>query len=179
MPEDLFRRAPLRLVAPATMVAVWLCSAPAFAQGTAPTPVNDREVQAFFNGIARDQQLAEQYPSSAPQAAVTRQAAADTPRPARVQSAPTPTSLDEPLDVVLDDAAIVGDEDKSRMTIAEVPPGPVQTVLLVLASLALLAFASSVLTLAVRELKKDAQERRRTYRRRVKRRDTSTPAHAS
>jgi hypothetical protein len=81
------------------------------------------------------------------------------------------------------DAAIAEDGtavvDEERTTIATAPPSPLQTVLLVLASLGLLAFAATVLTLAIRELRKDAKQRKRTYRRRVKRRPTSTPAHAS
>jgi hypothetical protein len=80
------------------------------------------------------------------------------------------------------DAAIAEEGAKAgvdeRTTIAEVPPSPLQTVMLVLASLALLAFAATVLTLAIRELRKDTKQRKRTYRRRVKRRDTPTPAHA-
>jgi hypothetical protein len=122
--------------------------------------------------MALDQQLAEQYSSPAPQAA------------------PTPKSLDEPLDRALDDpamdtleadpdAAVAVGNDQERKTIAEAPPSLVRTVLLVLASLALLAFAGSVLTLSFRELKKDAQQRKHIYRRSVKHRDTSTPAHAS
>ncbi len=177
MPEDTFRRAPLRLLASATVVAVGLCTTPAFAQEPAQPVVNDRQVQAFFNGIALDQQLAEQYSSPAPQAAVTGQAAAVPPRAASMEAASLPKSLDEPLDPALDDAAIVGDDD--RTTNIDAPPSPLQTVLLVLASLALLAFAGSVLTLVVRELKKDAYQRKHAYRRRVKHHDTSTAAHAS
>ncbi len=177
MPEDTFRRAPLRLFASATIVAACLCTAPAFAQDPAQPVVNDRQVQAFFNGIALDQQLAEQYSSTTPDAPVSRQAAAVPPQAASVETASLPKSLDEPLDPALDDAAIVGDEE--RTTVIDAAPSPVQTLLLVLASLALLAFAASVLTLVVRELKKDAYQRKHANRRRVKRHDTSTPAHAN
>lgn len=177
MPEDTFRRAPLRLLASATIAAACVCAAPAFAQDTAQPVVNDRQVQAFFNGIALDQQLAEQYSSTTPEAPATRQAAAVPPQAASVDTASLPESLDEPLDPALDDAAIVGDE--ARTTIIDAAPSPVQTVLLVLASLALIAFAGSVLTLVVRELKKDAYQRKHAYRRRVKHHGTSTPAHAN
>jgi hypothetical protein len=178
MPGDTFRRAPLRLLASATIVAVGLCTTPAFAQEPAQPVVNERQVQAFFNGIALDQQLAEQYSSPTPQTPANGQAAAAAPpRAASVEAASLPQSLDEPLDPALDDAAIVGDDD--RTTNIDAPPSVVQTVLLVLASLALLAFAASVLTLVVRELKKDAYQRKHANRRRVKRHDTSTPAHAS
>lgn len=176
MPEDTFRRAPLRLLASATIVAACLCTSPAFAQDPAQPAVNDRQVQAFFNGIALDQQLAEQYSSATPGAPVT-QAAAVPPQAASVEAASLPKSLDEPLDPALDDAAIVGDE--ARTTIIDAAPSPVQTVLLVLASLALIAFAGSVLTLVVRELKKDAYQRKHAYRRRVKHHGASTPAHAN
>ncbi len=171
MPEELLRRAPLRLSGAVAILVACLCAAPAFAQGAAQPVVNDGQVQAFFNGIALDQQLAEQYAPPAPQAA------------------PKPQAVAEPLDEALDDAAMdkleaeldaaIADDAEERTTIAEVPPSPVQIVLLVLASLALLAFAGSVLTLAVRELKKDTQQRKRTYRRRVKHRDKSTPVHAN
>ncbi len=177
MSEDSFRRARLRLSVAVAIPFACLCAAPALAQGTAQPVASERQAQAFFNGIALDQRLAEQYSSPAPQAT----------------AAPTPQALDEPLDEPLDgsldDAALyqleadldaaIADDAEQRATIVEVPPSPVQTVLLVLASLALLAFAGSVLTLAVRELRKDAQQRKRTYRRRVKRRDTSNPVHAS
>ncbi len=188
MPKDLFRQAPLRLVASATVVAAYLCAAPALAQGNAQPPADDRQVQAFFNGIALDQQLAEQYSAPAPQAPVIQTPAAVPPRAVSAQAASLPKSLDEPLDAALDDvvmdqldaerdSAIVGDED--RTTTLDVPPSPVRTALLVLACLALIAFAGGVLTFAVRELRKDAQHRKQANRRRVKHHDSSTPAHAS
>jgi hypothetical protein len=51
----------------------------------------------------------------------------------------------------------------------------------VLACLLLLALSVGVLTLAVRELRKDNQRRRTTYRRRIRRREAATtePATAS
>lgn len=161
MPKDLFRWAPLRLFSSASILALSLCAAAAFAQGTAQPTVNDSQVQTFFNGIALDQQLAEQYSSSA---------ALDS------DSATVARDADRVAAIAADTTAIGTDK---RTMIAEVPPGPVQTVMLVLASLALLAFAFTMLTLAIRELRKDAQQRRRTHRRRVQHRDTSTPAHAS
>jgi hypothetical protein len=137
----------------------------------------DGQVQAFFNGIAIDQQLAEQYfapATPAPQLVATPQAAA---APAALSDAAS-LQLEADLDAAIaeDGKAVVAE---TRTTIAELPPSPLQTVLLVLASLGLLAFAATVLTLAIRELRKDAKQRKRTYRRRVKRRPTSTPAHAS
>jgi len=192
MPKDSILRAPARLFAAASILAMGLCAAAAFAQGTASPAVKDRQVQAFFNGIALDQQLAEQYSSPAApaaQVAAPQQATAQR-QPAAVAAVDVdveePLSADElkmqKLEADLD-AAIAKDDAEAgtdeRATIAEVPPSPAQTVMLVLASLALLAFAASVLTLAIRELRKDAKQRKRTYRRRVKRRDTSTPAHAS
>lgn len=188
MPKDLFRQAPLRLITSATTVAVCLCAATALAQGTAQPPADERQVQAFFNGIALDQQLAEQYSSPTPQDPVTRQPAAVPPRAAGAQAAPLPKSLDEPLDAALDDAvmdqlaaerdpAIVGDVEGTTML--DAPPSPVRAALLVLACLALIAFAGGVLTFAVRELRKDAQQRKHANRRRVKHHDSSTPAHAS
>jgi hypothetical protein len=178
MPEDLFRRAPLRLFSSASILAVGLCAAPAFAQGTGQPAVNDRQVQPFFNGIALDQQLAEQYASPA---------AASPQTIAKPQSAPSPVALDDgtalqkleaELDAAIAKNSIEASNDE-RATIAEVPPGPVQTVMLGLAGLALLAFAATVLTLAIRELKKDARQRKRTYRRRVKRRNKATQVHAN
>jgi hypothetical protein len=180
MPKDLFRWAPLRLLSSASILAMGLCAASAFAQGAAQPAVNDRQVQAFFNGIALDQQLAEQYAS--PAAPAPKAAAAAKPQPAPSAVAPDDAAAMQNLEAGID--AAIGQDDAEadsdeRTTIADVPPSPVQTVMLVLASLALLAFAATVLTLAIRELKKDAKQRKRTYRRRVKRRDKATPAHAS
>jgi hypothetical protein len=75
------------------------------------------------------------------------------------------------------DPAIVGDDE--RTTILDAPPSPLRAALLVLACLALIGFAGGVLTFAVRELRKDAQQRKHANRRRVKHHDSSTPAHAS
>jgi hypothetical protein len=178
MPKDLFRRAPVRLLASASILTMGLCSALAFAQGSAQPAVNDRQVQAFFNGIALDQQLAEQY--SPPAAPAPKTMAKPLPAPASpaLDDDAAMQKLEADLDAAI---AADGTEDAAdgRTTIADVPPSPAQTMMLVLASLALLAFAATVLTLAIRELKKDAKQRKRTYRRRVKRRDTSAPAHAS
>jgi hypothetical protein len=195
MPEDRVQRAHLRLIACLSMLAVGLCAAPVFAQGTAQPPVNDRQVQAFFNGIALDQQLAEQYANPPPRAAAPpKSIAAPTlaPRPkAAVVTEPLAESLDEPLDETLDDddamdrleaeldAALAGSEDSVRAKLALVRLSPAQIALRVLAGLALLAFAGFMLSMAVRELKKDTQQRKHTYRRRVKRRGTSSPVHVS
>jgi hypothetical protein len=64
---------------------------------------------------------------------------------------------------------------------AEQAPGPLATTGLVLACLLLLALSVGVLTLAVRELRKDNQRRRTTYRRRIRRREAAItePATAS
>lgn len=161
MPEDMFRRVPVRLLTSASILAMGLCAATVFAQDTAQPAVNDRQGQAVFNGISLDQQLAEQYSS-----------------PVALDDDAAILQLEAELDAAIaEDATAIGIDE--RTTIVEMPPGPVQTVLLLLASLALLAFAATVLTLAIRELKKDARQRKRTYRRRVKRRDTSTPVHAN
>ena len=62
---------------------------------------------------------------------------------------------------------------------AEQAPGPLATLGLVLACLLLLALSVSVLTLAVRELRKDNQRRRTTYRRRIRRREATTAEPAT
>ena len=171
MPKDLFRRAPLRLFTSASILALSLCAAAAFAQGTAQPTVNDRQVQTFFNGIALDQQLAEQYSSSAPRSDSDCRCLAVARDADRVAA----DRCDDTAAIGARRRAMIADSASRSST----PASPVQTVMLVLASLALLAFAFTVLTLAIRELRKDAQQRKRTHRRRVKRRDTSTPAHAS
>jgi hypothetical protein len=159
MPKDSILWAPARLIASASILAVGLCAASALAQGTARPSVNDRQVEAFFNGIALDQQLAEQYSSRA--------------APAPLVVAPQQATA-QPQSTAVAEAS-----NEERTTIAEDPPSLAQTVMLVLASLALLAFAATVLTLALRELGKEKKQLKRTYRRRVKRRDTSTAAHSS
>ena len=199
MPEERVRRAHLRLVTTILMLAVGLCAAPAFAQDTAQPAVNDRQVQAFFNGIALDQQLAEQYANPPPRAAAPPKALATPALAPRSKAAvvskplaePLPEPLDEPLDDTLDDddamdrleaeldAAVAGSEDSVRAKLAKVRPSPAQIALLVLAGLALLAFAGFMLSMAVRELKKDTEQRKHTYHRRIKRRGTSNPVHVS
>jgi hypothetical protein len=150
-----FRGAPLRAVAVVVITAIAFLSTPARAE----EPRDD--AGAFFDGLQVDRQLAEQY--AAP--------------PAR---APTVPALDDAALVQLEqeiDAAFT-EARQGRPVLADERPGPLATVSLVLAGLLLLAFAGGVLTLAVRELRKDKQRRRTTYRRRVRRR-APTEATAS
>ncbi len=134
--------------------------------------------QSNLDGIELDRQLADQY-------AVPTPAGPQVPVHAPVNGlAAEPTVaqvLDEAAMARLEaeiDAALAEDENV-RPLITEAPVSLLQTLLLVLAGLCLLAFAGVVLTLALRELRKDKQLRRRTYRRRVKRRSvTDTVATA-
>jgi hypothetical protein len=146
------------------MVAMVVAPLASHAQSRA----NGRQVDAFFNGIELDRQLAEQYSAPTP-----------APVPAMAPAAAAP-KLDEAAMAKLEleiDQALAEDEDaadaEDRTVIAETPPTLLQTALLVLSGLGLLAFAGVVLTWALRELRKDEKQRRRSYRRRVKRRTTA------
>lgn len=155
MPEDSIRRALLRSIPVAAIFAAVLAAPHVHAQGTTAA-VDDKQVEAFFNGIERDQQLAGQYASTAAQPA----------------QAAVPRTLDKAdlLALEAQRAAALEADQEGRAVIAEEPPGPLQATLLLLASLALLAVAATVLALGVRELRKDARRRAHTYLRRIKHR---------
>jgi hypothetical protein len=155
MPEDSIRRALLRAISAAVIFSAVLSAPQIHAQGT-KAAVDDKQVEAFFSGIERDQQLAGQYASPAAEPA---QAAA-------------PRTLDKAALLTLEAqrAAALKADQEGRAVIAEEPPSPLKTTLLLLASLALLAIAATVLTLGIRELRKDARRRAHTYLRRIKHR---------
>ena len=165
MPEDSFRRALLRSISAAALLAAMLPAGHVHAQGTTAT-VDDKQVQAFFNGIEQDQRLAGQAPLLVAQAV-----------PAKPADEAVLPSLEARRTAGLEGYA------DSRARIADDPPGPLATVLLALASLALFAVAATVVTLVVREARKDARQRSMAHRRRLMPREHSptprTPATAS
>ena len=156
MPEDSLRRALLRSVSVAVLMSAVLSAPQGHAQGT-KAAVDDKQVEAFFNGIERDRQLAGQGVATAS---------------AQPAPAGTPQTLDKAalLKLEAQRAAALEADQEGRAAIADEPPGPLQTTLLLLASLSLLAVAATVLTLGVRELRKDVQRRKHTYLRRIKHR---------
>jgi hypothetical protein len=168
MPEDSIRRALLRSISAVALLAAILPAAPVRAQGTTAT-VDDKQVQAFFNGIEQDQRLAGQAPLLVAQA---------------VQAVPS-TPADEAALPALEARRTAGLEGyaESRARIVDDPPGPLATLLLGLASLALFAVAATVVTLVLREARKDARQRSLAHRRRLMPREhsptPSTPATAS
>jgi hypothetical protein len=152
------RCAPLRAVAVVVVTAIAFVSPQAHAQEKRD------DAGAFFDGLQVDRQLAEQY--------------AEAPAPQAIVTAPDEAALAR-LEQEIDAAFVEARQE--RPVVAEELPGPLATALLVLAGLLLLAFAGTVLTLAVRELHKDNQRRRTTFRRRVRRRipageATTTPS---
>ena len=148
-----FRCAPLRAVAVVVVTAITFVSPQALAQEKRD------DAGAFFDGLQVDRQLAEQY--------------AESPAPQAIAPALDDAALAQ-LEQEIDAAFVEARQE--RPVVADELPGPLATASLVLAGLLLLAFAGTVLTLAVRELRKDNQRRRTTYRRRVRRR---VPAEAT
>jgi hypothetical protein len=162
MPEDAtVRRALSRLSIAAVLTLPLLCLP---LTGHAQSTADSAHVESFFDGIELDRQLAAQYSVPAP---------ADAPTVTQVLDEVAMAQLEQEIDAALA-------EDRAARTLpAETPPTAFETVALVLAGLGLLVFAGAVLTLAVRELRKDAKQRRRTYRRRVKRRGRTETATAT
>jgi len=153
-----FRCAPLRAAAVVVITAI------AFASPHARAQEQLDDAGAFFDGLQVDRQLAEQY--------------AEAPAPQAIVPALDDAALAQ-LEQEIDAAFVEARQE--RPVAANELPGPLATAALVLAGLLLLAFAGMVLTLAVRELRKDNQRRRTTHRRRVRRRvpagaATTTPS---
>lgn len=129
--------------------------------------------------LAIDRRLAEQYGAAGPALAVNPVG------PASVQLA-APSAFDEEaarrleqeIDAALAEAAT---QKPVKPKVRTAAPAAWSTAAVVSGALLLLALVCVMLTLAVRELRKDAKQRRRSYRRRVRRRqpiDTS-PISAS
>ena len=154
----IFRGAQWRDVAIVVVTAITFLSPHARAQEKRD------DASAFFDGLQVDRQLAEQY--------------AEAPAPQAIVPALDDAALAQ-LEQEIDAAFVEARQE--RPVVADELPGPLATAALVLAGLLLLAFAGMVLTLAVRELRKDNQRRRTTHRRRVRRRvpagaATTTPS---
>jgi len=145
-------------------VAIVVVTATTFLSPQARAQEKRDDASAFFDGLQVDRQLAEQY--------------AEAPAPQAIVPAPDDAALAQ-LEQEIDAAFVEARQE--RPVVADELPGPLATASLVLAGLLLLAFAGMVLTLAVRELRKDNQRRRTTHRRRVRRRvpagaATTTPS---
>jgi hypothetical protein len=139
--------------------ATLYCSA-VQAQTGPSVALDDAQVQSFFDGVQQDQMLANQGQVFAPAtpAPVVPPAIAPVERRA---AAPAGSTAVADLGLGLDaSGAMVVDE----------PPGPVETLLLMLATLAVLAGATTIVTLAVRHLRSESKKSKRTYRRRMHRR---------
>lgn len=153
----------VRLRAP--RVAWFVCAAfvthsTASAQSTTAAPMlDDAQVQSFFDSVQRDQALAGQAGVYAPAPAPIVPPAIAPARAAEEGSVPQAQS-----------AAQVGMElDLGSAVVPEEPPGPVETALLLLAALGVVAAASGVVALAIRHLRREARQSKRTYRRRMHR----------
>lgn len=132
--------------------------------------------------LAVDRKLAEQYAAPAPVALpnqLTDAAPVVLPAGAGFDDAAT-ASLEKEIEAALAEAAA---DNKKKAQPARhtfvTAPSAWSTAGLVTGALALLALVSLVLTLAVRELRQDAKQRRGIYRRRVRRREPAAPATAS
>jgi hypothetical protein len=140
-------------------------------------------------GLAADNRLAEQYaqpyaglqPSALPRAVtdVAPEAVPVTlPASAGFDEAAA-TNLENEIEAALAKTAAEKQQPPPAKRVYLTAPNPWRTAGLIVGALASLVLVSVVLTLAVRELRQDAMQRRRNYRRRVRRRDAVTPAAAS
>jgi hypothetical protein len=129
--------------------------------------------------LAIDRRLAEQYGAPGPALAL------DAAAPATTQLA-APSAFDEEaarrleqeIDAALAEAAT---QKPVKPKVRAAAPEAWSTAAVVSGAILLFALVCVMLTLAVRELRKDAKQRRRSYRRRVRRRQPidSTPISAS
>lgn len=115
------------------------------------------QAEAFFDGLAIDRQLSEQYAVPAP---ATNAPVAPAPDPAAM------LQLEQEIDAALAEA----DAAQARTRSTEAPPAPWHPAWILLAGIVVFASIVFALTLALRELRKEAKQRRKTYRRRVRRR---------
>ena len=131
--------------------------------------------------LAADRKLAEQYAAPAP--AVQPSQPSDA---ARVVLPAAPgfddaaaANIEKEIESALAAATAQKTKQPPATPVFDATPSPWGTAGLVTGALALIALVSLVLTLVVRELRQDAKQRRRSYRRRVRRREPVTTATAS
>jgi hypothetical protein len=168
---NVLRRTLLCVLASSVFVA-----APIFAA----QPPGAQEVAAASSGeLAIDRRLAEQYGAPAPALALdpvdseTRQLAAPS-----AFDEEAARRLEQEIDAALAEAAT---QNAVKPKARAAAPEAWSTAAVVSGAILLFALVCVMLTLAVRELRKDAKQRRRSYRRRVRRRQPidSTPISAS
>ena len=137
-------------------------AAPTFA---AQPPGGQDHDGAASGELAIDRRLAEQYGGPA----LTLQSADATAALAAPSAfdAEAARRLEQEIDAALAEAAT---QKPVKPQVSAAAPGPWGTVALVSGAVLLIALVCVMLTLAVRELRKDAKLRRRSYRRRVRRR---------
>jgi plasmid stabilization system protein ParE len=123
--------------------------------------------------LAIDRQLAQQYGESGP-ALLLDPVEASLGLPASSAPVPVPAfneeaarRLEQEIDAALAEAAA---QKSGRPVVRTAEPEPWSTAAVVSGAVLLFALVCLVLTLAVRELRADAKQRRRNYRRRVRRR---------
>jgi hypothetical protein len=162
MDREGFDRAPMRPLRVAALAAflALLASPAAHAQSASPpVMLDDAQVQSFFDSVQRDQALAGAAGGYAPAPSPIVPPAVAPARPAADPASPEARTAAE-IGLGLDlDAPMVAEE----------PPGPVETALLMLAALGVLLAASVVVALAIRHLRREARQSKRTYRRRMHR----------
>jgi hypothetical protein len=145
------------------VVALNVCvAAPTFA--AQPQGVQD-STAAAPGELAIDRRLAEQYGGPALTLQPT-DAAAPLAGPSAFDEEAA-RRLEQEIDAALAEAAT---QKSVKPKVRPAAPRPWSTAALVSGALLLFALVCVMLTLAVRELRKDAKQRRRSYRRRVRRR---------
>lgn len=152
----------ISLVAVATALLAGQAASVAAAQERDVPPDDAVDVQAFFDGARLDQELADQGSPLLKRPDDT--AAVRTQEPASA-------ALDPTVDVAQAPTGRV-DPGAERSWIHDNPA------VLVLGGFAVFGLAALVLTLAVRELRRESRQRKLTFRRRSRRRELDTPTPA-
>lgn len=168
----------------AAALAALVMTQGAFAQFRDGEPALVEDAQSSAE-LAVDRRLAEQYaeqyagpqPSTLP-GGIPDAAPVALPATTGFDEAAA-ANLEKEIEAALAEAAAENEKQQPAKRTYVTAPNPWSTAGLIIGALALFALVSVVLTLAVRELRQDAKQRRRTYRRRVRRRETAAPATAS